>query len=162
MSKLLLIAGLGAGALIVAKSATPAKKQSKGITFNGSLEIKKTADPVKCKSTQYLNKSGICQTFWDENTSAKVQKELDVQLKEYNVKDWDLMCEQKDKGEGIALNANHVKILSAVITKLWPEIKSEQLPPTNKSPIYIIELWKLATAVYYEKVCGIADLPPIT
>jgi hypothetical protein len=72
------------------------------------------------------------------------------------------MCGQIDKGDGLEPNPNHIKILRAVITKLWPEVKASQLPPTIKSPIYVIELWKKATNVYYDMVCGITDQKPIT
>lgn len=165
MNTLPIILGLGAVVLIGSQSSKSSKdsKDSKKIVLKaGSVTIPKNKDPLKCNSTQYMTKDGICQTFWDDKTAARVKTELTIELKGYDSKNWDVMCAQKDKGDGLEMNPNFVKVLSKVIVKLWPEIKLSQLPPTNKSPLYIITLWQKATAVYYDMVCGIADLPPIT
>jgi hypothetical protein len=159
---------IGLGAVVLIGSSTSKKKSTQNNVKLDPLLAKKSTniDPLLgkavCKSTEYLNKEGICQMFWNDQTPAKVKEQLEIELKAYDSKNWDVMCAQKDKGDGIEMNPNFVKVLSKVIVKLWPEIKSSQLPPTNKSPLYIITLWQKATAVYYDMVCGIADLPPIT
>lgn len=167
MNTLPIILGLGAVVLIGSQSSKSSKdsKDSKKVVLKaGGVTIPKNTDPLKCTSSQYMTKDGICQTFWDDKTPDLVKKQLDIELKGYDLKNWDSLCLQYSKGyeDGLALNPNHVKILSKVIVKLWPQIKISELPPTNKSPLYIIELWKKATAVYYDKVCGIdPNLPPI-
>ena len=162
MKALPLLLGLGAVVLIGSKSSKSSKPAEKVIFKAGTINIPKNTEPPKCTSVQYLNKEGVCQTFWNDQTPAKVKEQLEIQLKGYDLKNWDKMCGQIDKGDGLEPNPNHIKILRAVITKLWPEVKASQLPPTIKSPIYIIELWKKATNVYYDMVCGITDQKPIT
>jgi len=166
MKTLPIILGLGAVVLIGAssknKDSTKSNLKIDPLIGKPVTKIDPLLGKPKCKSIEYLNKEGICQAFWNENTPALVKKELEIQLKGYDLKNWDSLCKQKDSGDGIELNPNHVKILSVVINKLWPEIKISQLPPTNKSPVYVILIWQKATAVYYDMVCGIADLPPIT
>lgn len=163
MKALPILLGLSAVVLIGSKSSKSSKSADKVILKAGSINIPKNTEPPKCTSVQYLNKEGVCQTFWNEQTPAKVKEQLEIQLKGYDSKNWNIMCKQYESGDGLKPNPNHIKILTAVITKLWPEVKSSQLPPNNKSPLYIILLWQKATSVYYDMVCGIpADLPPIT
>lgn len=167
MKALPVLLGLGAVVLIGSKSSKSSKPTEKVIYQAGTIIAPKNKDPdkesPKCTSVQYLNAEGICQTFWNDQTPAKVKKELEIQLKGYDLKNKSTLCDQEDKGNGLELNPTHVKVLSNVITKLWPQVKASQLPPNNKSPLYIILLWQKATEVYYDMVCGIAaDLPPIT
>jgi hypothetical protein len=168
MNKLPILIGLGA-VVLMGSSSTKKKSTQNNVKIDPlvaekSIKIDPLLSKAVCKSTEYLNKEGICQMFWNDQTPAKVKEQLEIELKGYDLKDWDSLCAQKElkDGVGLDLNSNHVKILSKVIIKLWPEIKITQLPPTNKSPLYIIVLWQKATAVYYDMVCGIADLPPIT
>jgi hypothetical protein len=164
MKTLPIILGLGAIVLIGSKSSKQNEpKKIMRLSLDNIKKIPEETNPLTCKSTEYLNKEGVCQTFWDDNTPGLVKIEIDKQLLDFKLNKSEL-CDQKDSGDGkgIVENPNHVKITINVITKLWKQIKASELPPTIKSPIYIIELWKKVTNVYYDKVCGIADLPPIT
>lgn len=161
MKTLPILLGLGAIVLIGSQKKESSKETKKEL--NLKLDAKKVGTS-KCTSTEYLNKDGLCQVFWDETTPAQVAKKIDSVTATYKDKSWDNLCQAgKDTGDGIPPNINQIKILKEVVSDLWKPITKDMLPPTDKSPVWVIEIWKKCVAVYFDKLCGIKDgLPPIT
>ncbi len=155
-----IIIGLGAVVLLSSKSsATSTKKESVKYVIGKITPKKNTAND--CNSNEYLNADSYCQVFWNEKTPALVKTELDKQLNAYKDQSYDNLCQQKDYGDGL-INPNYQKIISNIIIKLWPMISASSLPPTIKSPVWMVDIWKKVVSIYSEQVCGISSLPPIT
>ena len=152
MDTLPIIIGLGIGAFLLTNKSEPKSSVKKNI-LNLEAEIVKT----DCLSTQFKNKKGECKYFWIEGeTDELVAKELDNQKKSFGNKSWDFFCTDSMVDEEFVSNKNYTDIVKNTILKLWnPTITANSLPPTNKSPEYIKEIWKKVTNIYYLKICGI-------
>jgi hypothetical protein len=152
MNALPIILGLGALYFVTKKSEPQTKKKS---------DIVLVGKPVKidCLKNQYTDKNGKCQFFWtDGETDKIVEKELTSQLTKLNLKitsdskTWDAVC--LDSSETQA-NPNYILVVKNIITKLWPQVTKDQLPPGKNSPDWLKEIWKRVSKIYYWKTCGI-------
>lgn len=150
----IIIAGLAALVLMSPKSSTKAKTDSK----KGIDKLGTKPEKTICTDLQYKDDHGKCIDFWIEGeTDQFVLDEINNQISKLKDKSLDALCADKvidaKLGE-YAPNDNLQKIIKETIHKLWPDIALSSLPPTAKSPNWLIKIWTRTNMIYAEKICG--------
>lgn len=163
--------------VIKADPVTPTPKPSDGIV--GDFKPPKPPIVPKdiggisvlgCTSNQY-EKDGKCVTFWDDKTEGLVVGKIMKKAQEWydsvkggpikpenNVGEGyiTLLCSDQNDGKGnFETNPQAMKIMIETVAELWPVITKDALPPTQKSPKWLIEVWNRVVQIYYREICGL-------
>lgn len=158
MESLPLIAGAAIALLLLNNNKTSSSSSSTKKEDKKKIDL--VIKPIKltCLKNQYKDKSGNCKFFWiDGETDELVKQEFESILKtKYKDKSINDICDDIKVKWEILENPNIKDIVKLTIINLWsPDITNNMLPPTEKSPDHIKEIWKKVTNLYFSKVCGV-------
>lgn len=149
------------------KSSTSSKKSKdteEGGVVDASGLMQKVKPPRKgrptCLPTEYYNaQTDSCAKFWIEGeTDLLVKQAINEEVFKISDKSFGNLCEDQNLGEfgdEWQTNANIIMVMKNVITKLWSgSVPQDKLPPSEKSPEWLKEIWKRVRAIYWAEICG--------
>lgn len=111
------------------------------------------------------NEDGVCMVFWRPDTWDAVIAHFNVELGKLSESERDALCSAENcEPDPYAIDPElfcrwtpdpkRVEFINSVITKLYPQITPDMIPPKDGDPYFVRMVYSLIAGTFVENFCG--------